>query len=135
MKNYEEMLNERLEKVPEKSKNDERFEVPKPMVSIQGNRTFISNFEEICNKLRRDKKFVAKYLFKELAIPGHVDKTRLVLQGKASSSLIEKKLDNFVKDFVMCSECKRPDTRLEKVNRMTMLVCEACGSKQHVKKM
>lgn len=134
MKNYDEMLKEGMDKIPEITVNSERFELPRPRVTVQGNQTFITNFEEICNKLRREKKHVAKYLFKELAIPGHVDNSRLILQGKAPSSLIQKKLDNYLKDYVQCKECERPDTRLEKSGRLTIMVCEACGSKQNVKK-
>jgi translation initiation factor 2 subunit 2 len=135
MKNYEDMLKDAIENLPKSGENKERFEVPKPITSIQGNQTIISNFEEICNTLRRDKKHVSKFLFKELAIPGHIEGKRLILQGKATTSLIEKKLENYVRDFVICKECKKPDTSLQKIDRLTFLVCEACGAKQNVKKI
>jgi translation initiation factor 2 subunit 2 len=134
MKDYDAMLREAMDKLPKNVETSERFELPRPDVSIQGNQTFIANFEEICNKLRRDKKHVSKFLFKELATPGHISKNRLILQGKVAPSLITKKLETYFKDFVECKECKRPDTHFVKSGRLTMLVCEACGSKQNVKK-
>ncbi|OGI15925.1 translation initiation factor IF-2 subunit beta [Candidatus Micrarchaeota archaeon RBG_16_49_10] len=130
MKSYEDMLKEAVDRLPKNTESSERFEVPKPIVAIQGNQTFISNFEEICNKLTRDKAHVAKYLFKELATPGSIDNHRLILQGKVMPSLIEKKVEGYVKAFVECRECKRPDTHFEKVGRMIFVVCDGCGSRQ-----
>ena len=135
MKNYEDMLKEAIKKLPKDAVAGDRFEIPKPETSIQGNKTFISNFDELCTRFRREKKHLSKFLFKELATPGHVEGKRLILQGKVTTSLIQKKLEIYVRDFVVCPECKRPDTNFQKVGRLTFLVCEACGSKQNAKKI
>ena len=34
--------------------------------------------------------------------------------------------------YVICSECKRPDTHLAKDGRLTLLICEACGAQRPV---
>lgn len=133
MKDYKEMLREAIEKLPEKTTNDTRLEVPRPQVTIQGNQTFITNFIEITNVIRRDPKHLSKFLFRELAKPGHIDGNRLILQGKVIGSLIEKKIDSYMKEFVICKECKKPDTHLVREERLTFLKCEACGAKQSVR--
>lgn len=135
MKSYEEMLEEAQEKLPKEMRKESRLEIPSPQVIIQGNRTFIMNFKEISDSLRRDPKHLSKFLFRELAKPGHVDGNRLILQGKVIRSLVEKKIDTYVKEFVLCGECNRPDTHLEKEDRLVFLKCEACGAKQSVRKI
>jgi len=129
MKKYEEMLKEARQSISDTTSKESRLEIPSPKSFIQGNRTFITNFIEITNSIRRDPKHLAKFLFRELAKPGHLDSNRLILQGKVISSLIKKKIDDYIKEFVYCQECKRPDTRFEKEGRIIFLKCEACGAK------
>ncbi|MEM7820064.1 MAG: translation initiation factor IF-2 subunit beta, partial [Candidatus Aenigmatarchaeota archaeon] len=60
---------------------------------------------------------------------------RALLQAKLPQRSIQTKLDVYVKEFIICRECKRPDTRLEKAERITILVCEACGARSAVKQI
>jgi len=134
MRTYEEMLKEAMEKIPDNVKKESRYEIPSPQTNIQGNRTFIINFSEIAESIRRDPKHLSKYLFKELATPGHMEGNRLILQRKVIKSLIEKKIEGYINEFVYCKECKKPDTHFEKSDRMTFLRCEACGAKHALRK-
>lgn len=135
MKTYKEMLKEARKKISKDITQEKRLEIPSPQTVIQGNRTFITNFTDITNSIRRDPKHLAKYLFRELAKPGHINGNRLILQGKVIKTLIEKKIDAYVKEFVYCKECNRPDTHLVKEERIIFLKCEACGAKQVVRKI
>jgi translation initiation factor 2 subunit 2 len=47
--------------------------------------------------------------------------------------LMEKKLESYVKGYVLCKECKKPDTKLIREDRITFLKCDACGAKSPVK--
>jgi translation initiation factor 2 subunit 2 len=133
MKTYEDMLKDAMEKIPDNVKKESRYEIPQPQINVQGNRTFIINFTDITNGIRRDPKHVSKYLFRELAIPGHLNGNRLILQGKVIKNLIEEKIKSYVNEFVYCKECNKPDTHFEKVGRIIFLKCEACGAKQVVR--
>ena len=135
MKSYKEMLEEARNKISTKVAKVSRLEVPESRTEIQGNRTFIVNFIDITNSIRRDPKHLAKYLFRELAKPGNIDGSRLILQGKVIKSLIEKKIENYIKEFVYCQECNRPDTHFEKEARLTFLKCEACGAKHVIRRI
>lgn len=135
MKTYEQMLKEAIEKVPEDVKKERRLEIPSPQTIIEGNRTFITNFTDLANTMRRDPKHLSRFLFRELAKPGYIDGNRLILQGKVLKSLVEKKIDAYMKEFVYCGECGKPDTHLEKEGRIYFLKCEACGAKQVVRKI
>ena len=127
---YEEMLEE-VYKYVKKGKEESRFEIVKPKISFQGNKTIISNFAQFCNSIRRDQKQVAKFLYKELATSGSLESGKLVLQTR--SPLIENKIDKYLKNFVYCSECGKPDTIVNREDRYFILKCEACGAKKTLK--
>lgn len=129
------MLKEAEKKISRDMSKESRLEIPTPNVIIQGNRTFITNFTDIANSIRRDPKHLAKFLFRELAKPGHVNDNRLVLQGKAMKNLIQNKIDTYMKEFVLCKECNRPDTHIVKEDRLIFLKCEACGAKQPLRRI
>ena len=114
---------------------ESRLEIPTPNVTIQGNRTFIINFTEIANGIRRNPKHLAKFLFRELAKPGHLDSNRLIFQGKVITSLVQSKIDYYIKEFVICKECNRPDTHFEKEDRIRFIKCEACGAKHVLRRI
>jgi translation initiation factor 2 subunit 2 len=135
MKTYEQMLKEAEKKISRNISKESRLEIPSPNVVIQGNRTFITNFTDIANSIRRNPKHLAKFLFRELAKPGHENGNRLVLQGKAVKNLIQNKIDAYIKEFVICKECNRPDTHIVKEDRLTFLKCEACGAKQPLRRI
>ena len=128
---YEKLLDELYEKLPEKRSHVERFEIPKFEYFIEGNRTIIKNFKVVADKLRREPQSIMKYLTKELAVPAEIKGERLILQRKLMGDILNKKLEDFVNNQVICNECKRPDTHIEDAGRgMRILVCESCGAKR-----
>lgn len=135
MKEYEKMLEEALSKLSGESKLDVRLEIPKPEVIISGNRTFINNFGEIANIIRRKPEHMLKFLSKELASPAHIEGGRAIFQGKLYANLIEKKLESYYKEFLYCPECKKPDTQIIKQDRISILKCEACGAKTPIRQI
>ena len=132
MDDYKKLLERARKNLPQ-GELRERFEIPKTVSSSTGKQTVIKNFGEISNYIRRDQKHLSKFLFKELALPGNIKNNELVLQGKVSSYIIEQRIDAYVKQFVICSECKKPDTSLKKEGNITVLKCEACGARRTIK--
>src|SRR3989338_8780337 len=120
---YLELLKKAKKDIP--MHKSERFEIPKALV-VTGRQTVIRNFSDIVKTLRRDGKHIAKFLFKELAIPGSIRGNELYLQGRISQSLIDQRINEYVKEFVMCNECGKPDTALQKIDKVDILKCEAC---------
>jgi translation initiation factor 2 subunit 2 len=134
MQGYEQLLQRLYEKMPENKGTGERFEIPVAEVFLEGSKTMVRNFDEICATLRREKSEVAKFLFKELATPGQVQGERLVLQRKLPQRVVQEKINSYVEQRVYCKECRRPDTHIEQLDRsVRMLVCEACGAKNPVR--
>ncbi len=133
METYEELLEKAKSNLPEIKKTTERFEMPKALGHVQGNKTIISNFVNIVKTFNRPQEHLLKYLLKELATPGNVDGPRLILGRKLSSALINSKIEQYAQEFVLCRLCKKPDTLLVKEERVTVMKCTACGAKNPVR--
>ena len=111
----------------------ERFVVPKPEVMISGKRTFILNFNQICDILNREPSIVLRYILKELGAPGSLQENMAVIQGEFSRKIVDTILDRFVKVYVICPACGSPDTKLVKEKKFMFLICGACGAKSPVR--
>lgn len=133
MKSYEELLERAQSNLPKKTHSKERFEIPKAISRIEGNKTTITNFIQLANAIHREPKHLLKYLQRELATPGNIDNQRLVLGRKINSILINEKIAKYVKEFVLCPDCNRPDTKIIKEERVLILKCTACGAKHPIK--
>lgn len=134
MDDYEKLLARARASLPEKTASGERFEPPSAETFMQGSKTVVKNFEVICAKIRRDQQMLAKYLSKELAIPGTIEGNRLILHGKFYDRVINEKLATFINKYVICKECNRPDTKIaEGPHGIKTLVCDACGARSPVK--
>lgn len=132
MDSYEKLLKKAKESLPEIKVNSERFEMPKAIGHIQGNKTIISNFTAIVKEFNRDQAHFLKYLLRELATPGNVDGPRLILGRKIPASLINEKIKQYAEEFVLCPVCHKPDTILTKEERITTMKCTACGAKHPI---
>ena len=131
---YKKMLEDVRKNLPEVVFLKERFEIPKALGHIQGNRTIITNFLQIASTLRRDVSHLLKYVLKELATPGEIKKSgSLILGTKVPASRINEKIRQYANEFVLCLECGKPDTKLEKEGELTYMKCAACGVKNIVK--
>jgi translation initiation factor 2 subunit 2 len=132
METYEKMLDEAYEQIKPITGQSERFEVPKIQGHLEGNKTILINIPQIASYIRRDVNHFLKFLLKELATSGTLRDSRLVLQTKVSSSKINDKIEQYVNEFVICKECKKPDTELVREKGFTFVHCLACGAKHSV---
>lgn len=134
MSDYEKLLAEAFTKVKSQdSSKGERFEIPKISGHFEGKKTVLTNFSQISEHIRRNPDHFQKYLLKELAASGQRDGDRLVLNMKVPSAKINQKIEDYVKEFVLCKECKKPDTELLKEDRLSFIHCLACGAKHSVR--
>ena len=133
MMNYEDLLANVYQTLPEKKTSGERFEIPVADAFQEGNKTYVRNFDALCQALRRKPEEVAKFLFQGLAVPGALEGNRLLLHAKISPRLINERVTLYAQSHVICRECKKPDTYLESHGRgPKTLVCEACGARSPV---
>ena len=131
---YLAMLKQARETLPKSAFEKQRFEVPKVVGHIQGNRTVVSNFLQIADALRREPALLLKFILKELATPGELKRSGSVIVGtKVPASRINEKIRQFAVEFVLCPECGKPDTKIEEEGQVAFLKCQACGARHPIK--
>lgn len=113
--------------LPEKLQNPSRFQMPEPDTLIEGNQTIITNFNEIADVLERKPQHLLTFLSKELAAPATFDGKRATIQRVLKKNMIEKKIEDYAKIFVLCHECGRPDTKITELSGERIIKCTACG--------
>ncbi|ODS36842.1 translation initiation factor IF-2 subunit beta [Candidatus Altiarchaeales archaeon WOR_SM1_SCG] len=125
---YENLLDRAYKKMPEKLLKHLRFEIPKADIHLEGNQTIIKNFLDISEKLGRDSQHLLTFLLKELATPGIMRRQDAVLQRSLRAGMINKRLSDYAKEYVLCHECSRPDTKITELSGQKIIKCEACGA-------
>jgi len=131
---YKELLTRARDNLPESVFEKERFEIPKVKGHFEGNKTVISNFNQIAQTLRRGADHLLKFILRELATPGEIKKSGLLVLGaRVPASRINDKIRQYAYEFVLCPVCSKPDTELIKEGDFTFLKCTACGAKKPVK--
>ena len=132
-KEYERLLDKARSALPPGLFKRERFELPKPEVIVFGNRTVLLNFKVICDRLRRSQSSVLRFLSGGLGTSGMIDGSRVVFKGRFRAGSIEQLIDRYIRYFVLCPVCGKPDTRIVKEGRFRFLVCDACGAKSSLR--
>lgn len=131
---YKNLLERARKNLPETTKqSSERFEMPKVKGHVEGNKTIIINFSQIVSAFNREADHLLKFLQRELATPAQIDGPRVVFGRKLSSPLINSKVEEYAKNFVLCKECGKPDTKIVKEDHFRFLKCSACGAKHPIK--
>jgi len=131
---YEALLDKAYENITETSGDEGRFTVPRAKVFVEGKTTVLENFGDIASVLRRDVDHFMKFLLGELGTSGKIDGNRAVFNGKFEIEQIRALVEKYTQDYVICSECGKPDTKLVKDGRITLLRCDACGSHRPIRK-
>lgn len=130
---YEDLLEQAYEQIQETSGGSGRFEVPKIEGHFQGKKTVLTNFFQIASHLGRSGEHFQKFTLKELATSGYKSGERLVLNNKIPRKKIDDKIDKYVKEFVICKECGKPDTEIKKEGKVSFVHCLACGASHPIR--
>ncbi|MCX8159268.1 MAG: translation initiation factor IF-2 subunit beta [Candidatus Pacearchaeota archaeon] len=133
MESYEQLLKEAYAKVKVVKISSERFEIPKAKGFISGKNTIITNITQISDYLRRPLEHIIKFLQQQLAVSGKMESDRLILNTKLNSEKINQKIQEYAKEYVLCTECSKPDTEITTEKGIKFKKCLACGAKSPVK--
>jgi len=131
---YEAKLDRALELVPELGGSDERLSVPEPTTQKDGAFTRLTNLKELADALSREEEHLHREIQSELGTAGQLGEGRSRYNGTFSASDFQSAVDSYIQEFVRCSECGLPDTRLVTEDGTMMLRCEACGAFRPVTK-
>ncbi len=133
LQSYDDLLKRAKESLPKTVEKHERFQVPQADIQIEGKTTILRNFADICEAINRSPKEVLVYLLREIGTAGVLEDRRVVFKGKVTTMQVQDRILGYVENYVLCSECSRPDTRLIKEDRVSILECDACGARRSVK--
>jgi len=123
-----------MKSMPANRETKDRFIIPSPKVFYEGKTTVLENFRSIADTLNRDPEHVMKYLLQEMGTAGKIEGPRGIFQGKFSEMAIAHQIESYFEEYVVCTECRLPDTHLIKSDRVLMLKCDACGAHRPVRK-
>ena len=126
---YQELLKSAKEQLPDIEESTERFQVPKAKGHLQGVKTVISNLNQIATTLGRPIKHLLKYLTRELATTAEQVNALVIFGSKMSASKINDKIQAYADEFVICKECGKPDSKLNKEGDVYYFKCQACGAR------
>ena len=130
---YESLLEKARERIPENISQRSRWTMPEPEILIEGNQTILRNFAAIVDAMDRDANHVYQFLINELGTSGTREQVRVLFKGRVPPKRIKEKIVSYVKSYILCGQCRSPDTRFIKEERTTLLKCQACGATRPVK--
>ncbi|HNT72518.1 MAG: translation initiation factor IF-2 subunit beta [Methanothrix sp.] len=134
MEDYMKGLERAMSRLPASRGTEDRFVIPTPKIFYEGKTTVLENFASIADALNRDPDHLMKFILQEMGTAGKIEGQHAVFQGRFTEQNLERHIDSYVQEYVICSECHRPDTQLIRSDRVLMLKCEACGAHRPVRK-
>ncbi len=131
---YEEQLDRALDAVPELGTEGDRLSVPDPSVQQDGAFTRLVNLPAIADALSRDPEHIHRTIQRDLGTNGQWDGSQARYNGQFTPADFDGAIAAYIAEYVACSECGRPDTRMVTEDRNLMLRCTACGAFRPVRK-
>ena len=94
-----------------------------------GIKTVIVNLSNVADQLARPPNYVIKYFGFELGAQTNIDPKddRWIVNGAHEAVKLQDHLDGFINKFVLCKDCKNPETVVNIKDGDILLDCKACG--------
>ena len=131
---YEASLERAMENVPDIGGEDQRLDIPDAAPQKDGAFTRFTNMGEIADVLGREAEHLHRFIQRELGTSGKFANGRGRYNGNFTQQDFDAAVNAYVDEYVLCSECGLPDTRLVREDRTPMLRCDACGAFRPVTK-
>lgn len=95
--------------------------------------TIITNMDKFSKELLFDKDILIRILGKKLSCKSGVDKTNnYYLQGEHSNEQINEILYGFIKEYLLCTMCNKPEVNISYKKNQIKQKCRACGNKSYL---
>ena len=131
---YSEMLKDGLSRIPDTIKKPISLEMPGFEVIKESDRTIITNWSAIISKFGIDSKLLLRFLQRRLGTIGMPQHGRLYLQGVYTRVRLNRLLEAFMKEYVICDVCGRPHCIIVRERGSLIKKCQACGAWRAVEK-
>ena len=110
-----------------------RYKMERLLSKIEGKgngiKTVVVNLSNVADQLARPPNYVIKYFGFELGAQTNIDPKddRWIINGAHEASKLQDYLDGFISKFVLCKDCKNPETVISIKDNDIILDCKACG--------
>ena len=110
-----------------------RYKMERLQSKIEGKgngiKTVVVNLSNVADQLARPPNYVIKYFGFELGAQTNIDPKddRWIINGAHEASKLQDYLDGFINKFVLCKDCKNPETVVNIKDTNILLDCKACG--------
>ncbi len=131
---YEDSLDRAIDETPDIGGSDERLSVPDAKAQKDGAFTRFTNLSDIADTLSREPEHLHRFVQRELGTSGTFEDGRGRYNGNFSGTDFDAAVAKYTDEYVTCTECGLPDTRLVREDRTPMLRCDACGAFRPVSK-
>ncbi|WP_299234247.1 translation initiation factor IF-2 subunit beta [Natronomonas sp.] len=131
---YGDSLDRALDSVPDIGSAGDRLSVPDAVAQTDGAFTRFTNLDGVADALNRETEHLHRFVQQTLATSGKLDDGVGRYNGDFDDRDFEGVIDDYTEEYVRCSECGLPDTRLVQEDRTLMLRCDACGAFRPVTK-
>jgi translation initiation factor 5 len=112
-----------------------RYKMERLLSKIEGKgngiKTVIVNLSNVADQLARPPNYVIKYFGFELGAQTNIDPKddRWIINGAHEAAKLQDYLDGFINKFVLCKDCKNPETVINVNDADIILDCKACGQR------
>jgi translation initiation factor 2 beta subunit (eIF-2beta)/eIF-5 len=89
----------------------------------------LDNFEMFCKELMFDTQLLIKIIGKELSCKSGINKmNKYYLQGQYTNIKIKQIIYDFIRNYLLCIACDKPEINLKYKNNKIKQKCRACGN-------
>lgn len=112
-----------------------RYKMERLVSKIEGKgngiKTVVANLPSVAQSLARPPSYVIKYFGFELGAQTNTNPKddRWIINGAHQSDKLQESLDGFINKFVLCKDCKNPETEFTIKDGRILLDCKACGQR------
>lgn len=125
---YKQLLDRLYMSLPQRTLEKQRFELPRAEAIVQGKQSIWKNFSKVAKELKRDESQLYKFIVKEISTSSTIKNGTLILNGVFNAYKLNQLLDKYIKNFVLCSACHKPDTEITTQEGVKIMKCSACGA-------
>eukprot|EP00918_Siedleckia_nematoides_P045039 GHVU01098553.1.p1 GENE.GHVU01098553.1~~GHVU01098553.1.p1 ORF type:complete len:352 (+),score=80.43 GHVU01098553.1:372-1427(+) len=110
-----------------------RYKMPKLAAQKAGRgngvKTIVLNMGDIAKSLMRPPEYTTKFFGCELGAQAkyEIAEAKAVVNGEHTEGALQLLIDKFIHTYVLCPNCKLPETDLEVNKGLVMGSCNACG--------
>ena len=109
--------------------NYKKVNLPPLKVTRKNKLSIFSNFIIFSEKLNRPKQHIADYYKTETGLENSINgQNQLLIHGIFTEVKCESIMRNYIKEFVMCRQCKGLSTDIVKENGLTFIKCHQCSA-------